>query len=223
MNSEGDTLLSDDAVEGLGKKLFMFCFGSIINIATPVRTPRIPSTNQANSPPTTTNTNTKSDARKMALPNPDPKATLPSPHVSPLDSSTIPSMPPAVVLIESISLPPSTSEPNGSAAAVIPEEDNLLTEYPSLGFFVAGAVAGAVSRTCTAPLDRLKTYLIASTAKPELALSAAAKGDVSGFIKHLGRPLVTAFQELWKSGGIRSLYSGMLIYSLWSSSNYRFH
>ncbi len=39
----------------------------------------------------------------------------------------------------------------------------LIACIPSTGYFAAGAIAGIVSRTATAPLDRLKVYLIAQT------------------------------------------------------------
>ncbi len=39
-----------------------------------------------------------------------------------------------------------------------------LTQYlPETGYFIAGALAGGISRTATAPLDRLKVYLLVNT------------------------------------------------------------
>ena len=70
------------------------------------------------------------------------------------------------------------------------------------------AVAGVVSRTSTAPLDRIKVYLIAHTEPSKTSLAAAKKGDAVGAIKHIGQPLLAATKELWKAGGMRSLFAG---------------
>lgn len=41
---------------------------------------------------------------------------------------------------------------------IIPPTDE--TSHHALRYLLAGGIAGAVSRTCTAPFDRLKVYLI---------------------------------------------------------------
>lgn len=228
MNSEGDTLLSDDAVEGLGKKFLTFCFGTIISITSPVNLPssRSISTNQTITPkiPISKNANgTMESSVHASVLHDTENSPLQAygPETPPISSyevtknasklKPIQSGPTCLIPIPTTASPSaqsSTSNRSSSGSVIIPEKDNLLTRSPTIGFFVAGAVAGAVSRTCTAPLDRLKTYLIANTAKSQLAISAAAKGDIIAVVMHLGRPLTAAFRELWKSGGIRSLYSG---------------
>ena len=66
-----------------------------------------------------------------------------------------------------------------------------------------------VSRTATAPLDRLKVYLIAQTGDLKGdALKAAKQGDAVQVAKNASRPLVLAVKELWRAGGIRSLFAG---------------
>ena len=77
-----------------------------------------------------------------------------------------------------------------------------------LGYFLAGAMAGVVSRTVTAPLDRLKVYLIAQTGVKEQAVQAAKEGAVVQAAKQASRPIVDAIKALWRAGGFRSLFAG---------------
>ena len=85
----------------------------------------------------------------------------------------------------------------------------MLTEYITpLGYFIAGGLAGMISRTATAPLDRLKVYLIAQTNPKQAAVAAAKEGAPVQAVKSFGRPLVDACKELWKAGGMRSLFAG---------------
>jgi solute carrier family 25 phosphate transporter 23/24/25/41 len=85
----------------------------------------------------------------------------------------------------------------------------VLTDiFPDPGYFAAGAVAGIVSRTSTAPLDRLKVYLIASVGNAKGSLDAVKKGDAAGAARHLGQPLIDASKDIWRNGGIRNLFAG---------------
>jgi solute carrier family 25 (mitochondrial phosphate transporter), member 23/24/25/41 len=86
----------------------------------------------------------------------------------------------------------------------------ILTDlFPAeLGYFIAGGMAGMISRTTTAPLDRLKVYLIAQTSPKEAAVDAAKKGAPVAAIRHFAQPLRDACKELWRAGGIRSLFAG---------------
>lgn len=79
---------------------------------------------------------------------------------------------------------------------------------PDVGYFIAGGVSGITSRTVTAPLDRLKVYLIAQTTNSNDALQAAKSGAPIKAGRQGMRTLVNACKDLWAAGGIRSLFAG---------------
>jgi solute carrier family 25 (mitochondrial phosphate transporter), member 23/24/25/41 len=104
----------------------------------------------------------------------------------------------------------SVSQPIAMWLSVRSYELQLTDIFPHLGYFIAGGIAGAVSRTATAPLDRLKVYLIAQTGVRKEAVRTAQKGaPVSAVGKGLGT-LIEATRELWRTGGIRSLFAGRI-------------
>lgn len=100
------------------------------------------------------------------------------------------------------------SQPVAMWLSVRSYELQLTGIFPHLGYFVAGGLAGAVSRTATAPLDRLKVYLIAQTGVRQEAVRAAQKGAPMNAVRKGVQSLVYAMQELWNAGGIRSLFAG---------------
>ncbi|BGO93151.1 hypothetical protein NBRC10512_007596 [Rhodotorula toruloides] len=77
-------------------------------------------------------------------------------------------------------------------------------------FLLAGGLAGAVSRTATAPFDRLKVYLITSPA------SAPPKPDPAAQLAKSGKPprpgagtLVNAIRTVYaQGGGIKAFWTG---------------
>ena len=187
VNSEGDVHISDETAEGLGThhQFLNFLFGSIIIIAKPPR---------SKAPP-----QQSSSTAQVAI------------QVPPEESN------PNLFVWD-----PGEESPNGEDAIELPpvlaqeckrERPKLLTTLlPDSGYFVAGGVAGVVSRTATAPLDRLKVYLIAQTGVRDETIRAAKSASLKQTTKAATRPLVDACKELWNMGGMRSLFAGEIVH-----------
>ncbi|KAJ3474733.1 hypothetical protein NLG97_g9716 [Lecanicillium saksenae] len=93
----------------------------------------------------------------------------------------------------------------------VPETRSFkLTDFaPHPGYFLAGAIAGGVSRTATAPLDRLKVYLLVNTKSgEETAVAALKRGKPLIALKNAGRPFSDAIKDVYRSGGIRGFFAG---------------
>ncbi|GMM29886.1 Ca(2+)-binding ATP:ADP antiporter [Martiniozyma asiatica (nom. inval.)] len=86
----------------------------------------------------------------------------------------------------------------------------------SIGFFLAGGISGVVSRTCTAPLDRIKVFLIART-----DLSSTLLNKKSTLLhqkeeqlhkkispQKIQSPIARAIKTIYKQGGIKAFYVG---------------
>lgn len=89
--------------------------------------------------------------------------------------------------------------------------ETRLTRYlPEPGYFIAGALAGGISRTATAPFDRLKVFLLVKTdTEVGLKFNAAKKAHFLGALSGVGKPIGDAIRTLWKAGGFRTFFAGM--------------
>ncbi|KAF5390568.1 hypothetical protein D9757_002733 [Collybiopsis confluens] len=77
--------------------------------------------------------------------------------------------------------------------------DPIIGNHTALKFLLAGGIAGAVSRTCTAPFDRLKIFLI--TRPQDLTISSGP--NISG-LKAIGNAVTRIYAE----GGLLAFWTG---------------
>lgn len=76
------------------------------------------------------------------------------------------------------------------------------------GYFVAGGIASITSRTATAPLDRLKVYLIAESTRDARAFQYARSGQLIQASRAALTNFGNAWKSIWQAGGVRSLWAG---------------
>ncbi|KAL0261053.1 hypothetical protein SLS55_004748 [Diplodia seriata] len=179
MNPEGDVAVNDELINGLGTWLLHALFGSLIRIA---------KSHSTSLPPI----ERESETSALMPLAPQRPATAQQP------------LPPEVGLVGASTATPETAENLWQTHV----EPVLTACVPNPGYFAAGGVAGIVSRTTTAPLDRLKVYLIAQTSTAETAVQAAKSGAPVVAAKQGAKSLLVASKELWAAGGMRSLYAG---------------
>lgn len=237
LTPEGDSLVSDETLEGLGtsRSLLYVLFGSIIRLFSPPD-PEMHATtgvSAASGDPTgmpgpqspvsaaeAILHESPDDAHPQSIAGtlhagadpPDARASAMSalshgsPAASPGRLHT-----PAAANDE----PAEPVEHDLDDAALDPTPDKTLwklTDFvPDPGYFLAGAIAGGVSRTATAPLDRLKVYLLVNTSATRTTreVAAAAKGgNLGGALRLLASPFSTAVRDLWAAGGARTFFAG---------------
>jgi solute carrier family 25 phosphate transporter 23/24/25/41 len=209
LNSDSEPSINEDVYEGLGENqrfssvspFLSVLFGAIIKLSEPSTKTNPPVTRSFPEPSPCVSTdgyfpdNNSAEMFKHKHPNifaGPPKLPEPEPRFE--DSQAKPEE--------------NVSQDVPATAAIAKVKKSLLTEIlPDPGYFAAGAAAGAVSRTTTAPLDRLKVYLIAHT-EPKRSLAAIKDGDPALAVRRIGQPLIEASKELWKAGGMRSLFAG---------------
>ncbi|GAA5814602.1 hypothetical protein MFLAVUS_008101 [Mucor flavus] len=90
-----------------------------------------------------------------------------------------------------------TTQINSDAEVVIPHTDEAARN--AYKYLTAGAIAGCVSRTCTAPLDRLKVYLITHTTYQPTAAQQQTRSAST---------VLSALKTLYQNGGLRGFYVG---------------
>lgn len=224
VNPEGDSLVSDETLEGIGTAGFLLqaLFGSLLRIANPDlvspprRSPDETLALTSESPPLppspqslpysdqkqSLSTNMAASAAAIGF---DPTAAAPRPVLS--DG----------VVKRPILQYQGVEQSDDEVLSDLIEEDEegvkigLTDLLPEPGYFLAGAVSGAVSRTATAPLDRLKVYLLVSTKSvPEVAVAAAKNGHPLVALRNAGGPIIDAMVSLWKAGGMRTFFAGKL-------------
>ena len=181
LNSEGDVHVSNETVEGLGKNhFFTAIFGAIPRLLFP---------------PTQASTRSITSSSPSKLPQ--------SSGSQEYRGTTFPWD------------PGETQVECGEAEVILlqleqsSKQAGLLTNiWPHPGYFFAGGLAGAVSRTATAPLDRLKVYLIAQVGANSDAIEAAKSGAPIKAAQSATGSLIEASKSLWRLGGLRSLFAG---------------
>ncbi|KAF5697939.1 peroxisomal Ca-dependent solute carrier [Fusarium globosum] len=210
---EGDTLVSEETLEGLGtdgfRSLFITLFGSLLRVAFPYDFPRPVSspgrTSTSVSQPNTSNpdespnqTENMATAAAVSYPDYDDAAT----EISQEIAETL------TQHVDDGTRGPGHEHTTGASTAV--HKKFRLTQFvPDPGYFLAGAIAGGVSRTATAPLDRLKVYLLVNTSsRTETAGVALRQGRPLAALKNAAKPFGDAFRDLVRSGGVRSLFAG---------------
>lgn len=230
LNSEGDSVVSGETLQGLGTSvasLLQTFLGSLVRLASPHAqshpTPAPTATMIASIPSADQSTvqhQTKPD-KSSSSPGRADMAVASQQHDALGSSKGLLGSTKAMASSGAVQeQKQSGGQPNPQASQ--PEKNEcdtpnkgkkkkLIKFLPEPGYFVAGAIAGGISRTTTAPLDRLKVYLLVSTNEApvaQVALDAAKNGQPVKAVKRAGGPLLRAVVDLYKSGGVKGFFAG---------------
>ncbi|KAI8715714.1 hypothetical protein NCS52_01079700 [Fusarium sp. LHS14.1] len=202
---EGDTLVSEETLEGLGtdgfRSLFSTLFGSLLRVAFPFDGSKPPADRTISAQPAVPSI--LDDEPQDATEN---MATAAVPYPDYDDPAT---ETPSEVAESLSQLVGDGTHGHTTGTSTVHKKYRLTDFVPDPGYFVAGAIAGGVSRTATAPLDRLKVYLLVNTtSRAETAGAALKQGRPVAALKNAAKPFSDAIRELVRSGGVRSLFAG---------------
>lgn len=236
VSPEGDSSVSDETLEGLGtdgssRSLFNSLFGSLYRVAFPMP-PKTPShsSSQPQSvytsippPPTSPAVAEGAEQRSGATVTPtlyrndSGRAAEAGPLAGDYAAGQDPARPDHGSSRSGLSsaqrdyadYEDEELSDEGYAASLQKKKFKLTDFAPDPGYFLAGAIAGGVSRTATAPLDRLKVYLLVSTSSgSETAAGAMKAGKPIQALKNGLRPFGDAIRDLYNKGGLRGFFAG---------------
>ncbi|KAI1159577.1 mitochondrial carrier domain-containing protein [Nemania serpens] len=233
LSAEGDSVMSEKSLEGSGTIigfLLSILFGSVIRIAFPTWQSSRQNPQSLQAPGSSLSPSLASSSPSLSqteihipLPAPDVLQAIDDPDdVNPAVSQSCPPGPDVTIVSGVLSstfhmvrgaMPANLSSSQDTQTESTTHDKIkkpvLINYIPDPGYFIAGAVAGGISRTATAPLDRLKVYLLVNTKSgANVALHAAKTGQPILAFKNAGRPLLAAISDLYKSGGIRGFFAG---------------
>ncbi|KAH6605020.1 peroxisomal ca-dependent solute carrier [Trichoderma cornu-damae] len=216
---EGDSVVSGETLEGAGRagsssSFLHILFGSLLRVAFPSSSySRAPPPELPPSPP-------PYPLRAAGTAEPELEAPIQhargnfvdaTAHASAMDLSEEQGPAGAGGIIQADGDGTSVEHREESSTGATPTKKKFrLTDFaPHPGYFLAGAIAGGVSRTATAPLDRLKVYLLVNTnSGAETAVGALTQGRVVDALRNAVRPFSDAVKDLYRSGGLRSFFAG---------------
>ncbi|KAH9943478.1 mitochondrial carrier [Epithele typhae] len=126
---------------------------------------------------------------------------VPHPPVTPFGSKDAPLATPTSLPIDHTSAEDDDDDLEYDDCEEEEHHQTWLGGSTAVKFLMAGGVAGAVSRTCTAPFDRLKIFLI--TRPPELGGTLSGQSPVGGL-----RAIAGAVTRIYAEGGVLAFWTG---------------
>ncbi|KAI0121417.1 mitochondrial carrier [Hypoxylon sp. NC0597] len=212
LNSEGDSVVSEETLQSLGTNILYTLFGSILRLASSGLPPDEEDSPALSSLPYgNEESEFETSATHMSSATDNTAATATTTEQSYARTASEAAAPSANAVIGAVQskLPAAQGIEIESGLSEKGKRSVLIKYVPDPGYFIAGAVAGGISRTATAPLDRLKVYLLVNTTtSANVVVDAAKSGQPLRALKHAGRPLVTAIADIYKAGGIRGFFAG---------------